>query len=118
MEARLKGKSTPRGSFTDLFCDQAVVAFSVAGMAWKQVIPPVLAILFVYVYTALGIFLMLHQMLQASSRWIVRPSRMVLFIAIGLYFFFQIDVLNYLLLFYLLALPVLALSFWRIRRSL
>ncbi len=118
VEARLKGKSTPRGSFTDLFCDQAVVAFSVAGMAWKQVIHPVLAILFVYVYTALGIFLMLHQMLQASSRWIVRPSRMVLFIAIGLYFFFQIDVLNYLLLFYLLALPVLALSFWRIRRSL
>src|SRR5579883_673659 len=49
VEARLKGKSTPRGSFTDLFCDQAVVAFSVAGMAWKQVIHPVLAILFVYV---------------------------------------------------------------------
>jgi len=118
VEARLKGKSTSRGSFTDLFCDQAVVAFSVAGMAWKQVIHPVLAILFVYVYTALGIFLMLHQMLQVSSRWIVRPSRMVLFIAIGLYFFFQIDVLNYLLLFYLFALPILALSFWRLRRSL
>src|SRR5437660_4248858 len=40
--ARLKGKSTPRGSFTDLFCDQAVVAFSVAGMAWKQIIHPAL----------------------------------------------------------------------------
>ena len=118
VEARLKGKSTPRGSFTDLFCDQAVVAFSVAGMAWKQVIHPVLAILFVYVYTSLGIFLMLHQMLQVSSRWIVRPSRMVLFIAIGLYFFFHIDVLNYLLLFYLFALPLLALSFWRLRGSL
>lgn len=118
VEARLKGKSTPRGSFTDLFCDQAVVAFSVAGMAWKQVIHPVLAVLFVYVYTALGIFLMLHQMLQVSSRWIARPSRIVLFIAIGLYFFFQVDVLNHLLLFYLLALPVLALSFWRIRKAL
>lgn len=118
VEARLKGKSTPRGSFTDLFCDQAVVAFCVAGMAWKQVIHPALAILFVYVYTALGIFLMLHQMLQVSSRWIVRPSRMVLFVAIGLYFFFQIDVLNYLLLFYLFALPILALSFWRLRGSL
>ncbi|HEU5228876.1 MAG TPA: CDP-alcohol phosphatidyltransferase family protein [Ktedonobacteraceae bacterium] len=118
VEARLRGKSTPRGSFTDLFCDQAVVAFSVAGMAWKQAIHPVLAILFVYIYTALGIFLMLHQILQASSRWIVRPSRMLLYGAIGLYFLFQIDVLNYLLLFYLFALPILGLSFWRLRNAL
>src|SRR5207245_805813 len=34
VEARLKRTNTPRGSFTDMFCDQLVVAFSVAGMAW------------------------------------------------------------------------------------
>jgi phosphatidylglycerophosphate synthase len=118
VEARLTGKSTPRGSFTDMFCDQAVVAFSVAGMAWRGSILPLLAVLFVYVYTALVIFLMLHRMLQVSSRWIIRPSRMLLYIAIGLDFFFHIDVLNYLLLLYLLALPLLALSFWRLRRAL
>lgn len=118
VEARLTGKSTPRGSFTDMFCDQAVVAFSVAGMAWRGSILPLLAVLFVYVYTALVIFLMLHRMLQVSSRWIIRPSRMLLYIAIGLDFFFHIDVLNYLLLSYLLALPLLALSFWRLRRAL
>ncbi len=118
VEARLTGKSTPRGSFTDMFCDQAVVAFSVAGMVWRGSILPLLAVLFVYVYTALVIFLMLHRMLQVSSRWIIRPSRMLLYIAIGLDFFFHIDVLNYLLLLYLLALPLLALSFWRLRRAL
>lgn len=118
VEARLKKTNTPRGSFTDMFCDVAVVAFSVAGMAWKGAIHPALAILFVYTYTMLVLFLMLHRMLQVSSRWIVRPSRMVLYIAIGLDFVFKIDVLNELLILYLLALPVLVLSFWRLRKAM
>jgi phosphatidylglycerophosphate synthase len=118
VEARLKGTNTTRGSFTDMFCDQLVVAFSVAGMAWRGTIHPVLAILFVYVYTALVTFLVLHRTLQVSSRWIIRPSRMLLYAAIGLDFFFNIDVLNYLLLFYLLALPLLGISFWRLRQAM
>jgi phosphatidylglycerophosphate synthase len=118
VEARLKGENTPRGSFTDMFCDQVVVAFSVAGMAWRGEIHPALAILFVYVYTALVTFLMLHRMLQVSSHWIIRPSRMLLYAAIALDFFFSINLLNYLLLLYLLFLPTLVLSFWRIRKVL
>jgi phosphatidylglycerophosphate synthase len=118
VEARMTTMNTPRGSFTDMFCDVAVVAFSVAGMAWKGAIHPALAILFVYVYTALVFLLMLHRMLQVTSRWIVRPSRMLLYIAIGLDFFFHLDVLNELLLFYLLALPLLGLSFWRLRKAM
>lgn len=117
VEARLRRSNTPRGSFTDMFCDEAVVAFSVAGMVWRGSINPVLAILFVYVYTALVTFLMLHRMLQVSSHWIVRPSRMVLYIAIGLDFFFNIDLLNLVLLTYLLAFSMLALSFWRLRKA-
>lgn len=118
VEARLMRVNTPRGSFTDMFCDQMVVAFSVAGMAWKGAIHPVLAILFVYVYTALVTFLVLHRILQVSSHFIIRPSRMLLYAAIGLDFFFNIDVLNYLLLVYLFALPILCLSFWRLRKVL
>jgi phosphatidylglycerophosphate synthase len=118
VEARLKRTNTPRGAFTDMFCDQVVVAFSVAGMVWIGSINPVLAILFVYVYTALVIFLLLHRMLQVSSHWIVRPSRLLLYAAIALDFFFGIDLLNYLLIIYLLALPLLALSFWRLRKAL
>ena len=118
VEARLKRTNTARGSFTDMFCDQAVVAFSVAGMVWRGSINPVLAILFVYVYTTLVIFLMLHRMLHVSSHWIVRPSRMLLYIAITLDFFFSINLLNILLATYLLAFPMLALSFWRLRKAL
>jgi len=118
VQARLTRTNTARGSFTDMFCDQLVVAFSVAAMAWIQAIHPVLAILFVYVYTAIVTFLVLHRMLQVSSHLIIRPSRMLLYAAIALDFFFGINLLNYLLLFYLLALPILALSFWRLRKAL
>src|SRR6266536_2545269 len=118
VEARLKGATTPRGAFIDMFSDQIVVAFSVAGMAWRGSIHPVLAILFVYVYTALVTFLILHSILRVSSRWIIRPSRMLFYAAIALLFFFHIDLLNYLLVVYLLALPLLVLSFWRLRNAL
>jgi phosphatidylglycerophosphate synthase len=118
VEARLKGATTARGSFTDAFCDQMSLAFSVAGMAWRGSLNPVLAIAFVYVYTALVTLLIFHSMLHVSSRWIVRPSRMLFYAAIALLFFFHIDVLNYLLLVYLLALPLLIVSFWRLRKAL
>lgn len=118
VEARLTKTNTVRGAFTDMFCDQAVVAFSVAGLAWRGLIHPVLAILFVYVYTGLVTFLFLHQMLHVSSAGLVRPSRMLLYAAIALYFFFHIDLLNPLLLLYVLALPLLFLSFWRLRKAL
>ena len=118
VEARVSGKSTARGSFTDMFCDQAVVAFTVAGMAWRNAIHPVLAVMFVYVYTGLVTFLVLHQTLQVSSRWIIRPSRMLLYAMVALDFFFHVNLLNGVLLIDLLALPFLALSFWRLRSAL
>lgn len=107
-----------RGSFTDMFCDQLVVAFSVAGIAWKGLIHPVLAILFVFIYTSLVSLLLLHRLLEVSSRWIIRPSRMLLYATIALYFFFKINLLNVLLVLYLLTLPLLGLSFWRLRNAL
>ena len=118
VEARLTRTNTSRGSFTDMFCDQAVVAFTVAGMVWRGSINPVLAILFVYAYTSLVIFLVLHRMLQVSSHWIVRPSRMLLYAGVAVDFFFSINLLNILLCTYLLAFPMLALSFWRLRKAL
>ena len=118
VEARLTGTNTVRGSFTDVFCDQLVVAFTVAGMAWKGLIHPALAVIFVSVYTSLVMFLVLHRLLLVSSFGIVRPSRMLLYAAIALYFFFHIDLLNYLLLVYLVTLPLVFLSFWRLRKAL
>lgn len=118
VEARFTHTNTTRGSFTDVCCDVAVVGLVVAGLAWAGLIHPALAVLFVYSYTALAILLVLHRMLAVSSAGILRPSRMVFFAAIALYFFLRIDLLNVLLLLYLPALPLLCLSFWRVRKAL
>ena len=118
VEARLTKTNTARGAFTDTFCDQLVVALSVAGLAWKGLIHPVLGILFVYIYTALVTFLVLHKLQRVSSAWLVRPSRMLLYTAVGLYFFFSVNILNYLLMVYLLAFPLVFLSFWRLRKAM
>lgn len=117
VEARVTHTNTTSGSFTDIFCDVAVVALVAAGLAWKGLIYPALAVLFVYSYTALALFLVLHRMLRVSSVGILRPSRMVFFVAIALSFFFHIDLLNVLLLLYLPALPLLFMSFWRLRKA-
>ncbi|HVB22775.1 MAG TPA: CDP-alcohol phosphatidyltransferase family protein [Ktedonobacteraceae bacterium] len=118
VEARLTKTNTATGAFTDMFCDQVVVTFSVAGLAWAGLIHPVLAILFVYIYTALVTFLVLHRMQHVSSKGLIRPSRMLLYAAIALYYFFKVDLLNYLLLFYLLTFPLVVLSFWRLKKAL
>lgn len=118
VEARLTNTNTASGSFTDVCCDIAVVALCVAGLAWKGLLHPALAVLFVYSYTTLALFLVLHRMLRVSSTGILRPSRMVFFAAIALYYFFQIDLLNALLLLYLPALPLLLFSFWRLKKAI
>ena len=96
----------------------AVVGLVVAGLACAGLIHPALAVLFVYSYTALALLLVLHRLLAVSSAGILRPSRMVFFATIALYFFFRIDLLDVLLLLYLPALPLLVLSFWRVRKAL
>lgn len=116
--ARLMGKLTTRGAFTDMFCDQVVVVFSVAGLVWYGLVNPVLAILFVYVYTALVTFLVIHKLLQVSSFGLVRPSRMLLYAFIALYFFLKVNWLNYLLAFYMLTLLLVVVSFWKLRKSM
>jgi phosphatidylglycerophosphate synthase len=116
--ARYRRADSTKGSFTDMFCDEAVVALTVGGLVWRGVINPVLGILFVYLYTLLVTLLLLHQLLNVTSQWIIRPSRMLLYGFVALYFFFGINWLDGLLWAYLLALPMLGLSYWRIRKAL
>jgi phosphatidylglycerophosphate synthase len=116
--ARYHRTPSSKGSFTDAFCDEAVVALTVGGLVWQGAVNAVLGLVFVYIYTCLVTLLLIHQMLAVSSQGIIRPSRMLLYAFVGIYFFFGRNWLDYLLWFYLLAIPILGLSYWRIRRAL
>jgi phosphatidylglycerophosphate synthase len=116
--ARYRRASSSKGAFTDTFCDIAVVALTVGGLVWQGSVNPILGIIFVYLYTILVVFLLIHLLLAVSSKGIIRPSRMLLYAFVGIYYFFDKNWLDYLLCFYLLAIPMLGLSYWRIRRAL
>lgn len=116
--ARYRRADSNSGAFTDMFCDEAVVALTVAGLVWHGTINPVLGVIFVYLYTLIVTLLLIHQLLSISSQWIIRPSRMLLYGFVAIYFFFGQNWLDGLLLVYLLTLPMLGISYWRIRQSL
>ena len=116
--ARYRRASSSKGAFTDTFCDIAVVALTVGGLVWQGSMNPVLGIIFVYLYTILVVFLLIHLLLGVSSRGIIRPSRMLLYAFVAIYYIFDKNWLDYLLYFYLIAIPMLGLSYWRIRRAL
>ncbi|HLV99597.1 MAG TPA: CDP-alcohol phosphatidyltransferase family protein [Ktedonobacterales bacterium] len=116
--ARYHRAPSSKGSFTDAFCDEAVVALTVGGLIWKGLINPVLGVIFVYIYTSLVTMLLIHQVLAVSSQGIIRPSRMLLYAFVGIYYFFGWNWMDGLLWVYLLALPILGLSYWRIHRAL
>jgi phosphatidylglycerophosphate synthase len=106
------------GAFTDMFCDLIVLALLVAGVVWNNLVNPVLAISFIFMYTVFGMFYLLHRLLDVSTAWIIRPGKTFLLIALALYIIFHIDLLNYLLGIYLLTLPFLGISFWRLKKAL
>src|SRR5579871_3231342 len=108
--ARYHRAPSSKGSFTDAFCDEAVVALTVGGLIWKGTVNAVLGIIFVYIYTILVTFLLIHLLLGVSSTGIIRPSRMLLYAFVGIYFFFGKNWLDYLLWFYLITIPMLGLS--------
>ncbi len=116
--ARYRRASSSKGAFTDTFCDIAVVALTVGGLVWQGAVNPILGIIFVYLYTVLVVFLLIHLLLAVSSKGIIRPSRMLLYAFVAIYYFFGKNWLDYLLWFYLIAIPMLGLSYWRIRRAL
>ena len=116
--ARYRRAASTKGSFTDMFCDEAVVALTVGGLVWKGTLNAVLGIVFVYTYTLLVTLLLIQQILTVTSQGIIRPSRMLLYAFVAIYYFFGKNWLDWLLWAYLLSLPMLGLSYWRIRRSL
>jgi phosphatidylglycerophosphate synthase len=116
--ARYLGTASSSGSFTDAVCDQTVLALSIIGMIVKGVINPLLGVSFVFTYTTFMMLIILHALLKVPSHFIFRPSRNLFFITIGIYFFFGINVLNIFLALSLLTLPLVAVSFLRIKAKI
>lgn len=116
--AREVGSDSAQGAFTDAICDQTVLALSVIGMILNGAVNPILGVIFVYLYTTFMLFIILHSVLGVSSEFIFRPGRNVFFVAIGMYYLFGVNILNYFLIACLVTIPLLLLSFKRLQSAI
>lgn len=116
--ARQTKTNSMEGAFTDTFCDLCVLMLWVAGLVWRGTINPTLAIFFLYTHTMMGVFFVLHHLFKVSTHWLIRPGKTFFCLALGLDFFFQVNLFNYLLAIYLFTLPFLGMSFWRLKKAL
>lgn len=80
--ARFQNSASPRGSFTDSFCDQLVVsAVAISLMTGKPELSIPAGSIFLVVYTGVLAISIVRNSLQIPYSWLVRP-RLILFLAI------------------------------------
>jgi phosphatidylglycerophosphate synthase len=77
--ARFQKTASPRGSFTDTFCDQIIVAASTITLmmqpdAFVDILP---GSVYIFVYTLLVALAMVRNALQVPYGWILRPRFIV-----------------------------------------
>ena len=116
--ARQTGASNLGGAFTDTCCDLAVLTCFLAGLVWYGTVNPVLALFFLFMYTFFGIFFVLHHLVHASTRWLMRPGKSLFCLVLFIDFMFHVRLVDALLFIYLLAFPLLGVSFWRLKKAL
>lgn len=83
--ARYQSRESPRGSFTDSFCDQMVVTAVTIGLmiGTPKMVESVPGALYLVLYTAVVAMAMVRNSLKIPYAWLIRP-RFFLFAAIPL----------------------------------
>jgi phosphatidylglycerophosphate synthase len=80
--ARFQNSGSPRGSFTDSFCDQLVVSSTtILLMIGEPGLSVISGAIFLVVYTAVLAIAMVRNTLNIPYSWLLRP-RLILFLAI------------------------------------
>jgi phosphatidylglycerophosphate synthase len=92
--ARYQNSASPRGSFTDSFCDQIIVSTVAIGLMMKQ---PGVSIAagstFLVVYTAVLAISMVRNTLRIPYSWLLRP-RLIVYSVIPLQLFVEVNLLE------------------------
>jgi phosphatidylglycerophosphate synthase len=116
--ARQTQTSSLGGAFTDMCCDLLVLTLLLGGLVWRGTINPLLALFFLFMYIFFGMFFVLYHLLHISTPWLLRPGKSLFCLVVIVDTVFHIHLLNTLLVLYFSTLPLLGISFWRIKKSL
>jgi phosphatidylglycerophosphate synthase len=116
--ARLMGKASNRGSFTDTTADQLVVTFSTVTLIHAGYVGAWPGALYLFFYTIVVIFAMVRNALAVPYSWLIRP-RFFVYLWMPVEVFFWRGSLNYLLWILTAPLALKTLTgFIQIRRKM
>jgi phosphatidylglycerophosphate synthase len=116
--ARLMKQDGNSGAFTDIICDHTGMVIVIITLIWANLINPVIASVYIYVYTLLIIFVIARNKMNIPIKLVIRTKYYV-YILFGMLAIWQINYLNVgLAIFTLAMLPSLLASYFIIKRHL
>ena len=116
--ARLMNQDGDSGSFTDMICDHTGMVIVVVTLIWANLINPVWASIYLYLYTILIIFIIVRNKLNRPISFVIR-TKYFLYTLFGILAFFGMNYLDQgILIFNLLMFPSIFSSYISIKKSL
>lgn len=113
--ARISGNDNDSWAFTDILCDHTWLFVVVVALVWSHLVHPVVALIYMYVYTLLVVFLTVRNTIHMPINATVRPTYPIYL----LYFLFAVWHINYLDLWLsiwtFLMIPSLVSSYFTIK---
>jgi len=116
--ARLMNQEGNSGAFTDMICDHTGMAVVVVTLIWANLVDPILASIYLYIYTMLIIFVVIRNQMKVPIKFVIR-TKYYLYALFALFAIWNLNFLDQgLLLFTVLMLPSLFSSYFVIKKSL
>lgn len=116
--ARLMKRDGDSGAFTDIICDHTGMAIVVITLIWANLVNPVIASIYIYVYTLLIIFVIVRNKMGVPIELVIRTKYYV-YILFGLFAIWNINYLNMgMAIFILIMIPSLLTSYLIIKKHL
>jgi len=114
--ARLMKRDSDAGALTDIVCDHTGMVVVVATFVYIGFVNPILAIVYVYLYTVMVVFVIWRNKIGIPARLIVR-TKYYLYILYGVFLLFDVNILNYgLIIFSLLMFPSVVSGYFSIKK--
>ncbi len=116
--ARLNKTSKDSGAFTDMVCDHFGMAIVLITLIYINLVNPVLAAIYIFLYIVMIIFIILRNKIQVPINYVFR-SRFWVYIFYAIFAFSGINYLDYaLIVFNLLMLPPVFASYFVIKKNI
>ena len=110
--ARLRKEDGDSGAFTDILCDHTGMVVVITTLIFVSLVNPLWAIIYVYLYSLMIIFVILRNKLNLPIKVVVRTKYYV-YILYAIWALFGINYLTYgLILFNILMLPSIISSYF------